>query len=209
LREAVLIKSRLPAYNRALRRKLEAGVLEIIDGLPRFVAAAGIDCARLAGSYGPFASRASARATLRDLTARHRLCALRLKLERRAEGPCFARQLRRCDGACVGTESMESHDRRLADALAPLMIPRWPATGPALVREHAPGGRTDVHLFRDWCWLGTARDDGELASLLETPQAPAFDFEVTKVLVRRHRAGQLRLITLGAAAERRDAVEYC
>jgi len=209
LREAVLIKSRLPAYNRALRRKLEAGVLEIVDGLPRFVAAAGIDCARLSSSYGPFASRASARAALRELTARHRLCALRLRLERRAAGPCFARQLGRCDGVCVGAESPESHDRRVVEALAPLMIPRWPVAGAALVREHAPMGRTDVHLFRDWCWLGTPRDDGELASLVEAPQASAFDFEVTKLLVRRHRAGQLRLITPGAATQRRDAIEYC
>jgi len=209
LREAVLIKSRLPAYNRALRRKLEAGVLEIVDGLPRFVAAAGIDCARLSSSYGPFASRASARAALRELTARHLLCALRLRLERRAAGPCFARKLGRCDGVCVGAESPESHDRRFVEALAPLMIPRWPVAGAALVREHAPMGRTDVHLFRDWCWLGTARDDGELASLVEAPQASAFDFEVTKLLVRRHRAGQLRLITPGAATQRRDAIEYC
>jgi DNA polymerase-3 subunit epsilon len=209
LREAMLIKSRLPAYNRALRRKLEAGVLEIADGLPRFVAAAGVDCARLAGRYGPFASRASARAALRELAARHRLCALRLRLERRAAGPCFARQLGRCDGACVGAESPESHDRRLVEVLAPLMIPCWPAGRPALVREHAPGGRTDVHLFNDWCWLGTARDDGELASLVEAPQAPVFDFEVTKLLVRRYRAGQLDLITLNRAAEHRDAVECC
>jgi DNA polymerase-3 subunit epsilon len=209
LREAVLIRSRLPAYNRALRRKLEAGVLEIADGLPRFVAAAGIDCSRLAGSYGPFASRASARATLLELTARHRLCPLRLRLERRTAGPCFARQLGRCDGACVGAEPPQSHDRRLVDVLAPLMIPRWPASGPALVREHAPAGRTDVHLFRDWCWLGTARDDGELASLIEAPQAPTFDFEVAKLLVRRYRAGQLRLIPLQPAAEHRDAIESC
>lgn len=209
LREAVLVRSRLPAYNRALRRKLEAGVLEIVDGLPRFVAAAGIDCARLAGTYGPFASRASARATLREVTARNRLCAVRVRLERRAAGPCFARQLGRCDGACVGAESPESHDRRLADALAPLMIPAWPAMGAALVREHSPGRRTDVHLFRDWCWLGTARDDGDLALLVEAPQAATFDFEVTKLLVRRHRAGQLRLIAIDAAAQRRDAIEYC
>ena len=89
------------------------------------------------------------------------------------------------------------------------MIPSWPATGAALVREHSPGGRTDVHLFRDWCWLGTARDDGELALLVEAPQAATFDFEVTKLLVRRHRAGQLRLIAIDAAAQRRDAIEYC
>jgi hypothetical protein len=36
-----------------------------------------------------------------------------------------------------------------------------------------------------------------------------FDFEVTKLLVRRYRAGQLDLITLNRAAEHRDAVECC
>jgi hypothetical protein len=64
-------------------------------------------------------------------------------------------------------------------------------------------------LFRDWCWLGTARDNGELALLVEAPQAATFDSEVTKLLVRRHRAGQLRLIAIDAAAQRRDAIEYC
>jgi DNA polymerase-3 subunit epsilon len=209
LRESVLIKSRLPSYNRALRRKLEAGVLEIVDGAPRFVAAVGIDCATLAGTYGPFASRASARAALRQLAADHRLCALRMRLERRAGGPCFARQLGRCEGACVGVESPESHDRRLADVLAPLSIPRWPAAGAALVRECAPDGRTDVHVFRDWCWLGTARDDGELAALIEEPQPAAFDLDVVKLLVRRHRAGTLQLIAMHVAkAEDREAVDY-
>jgi DNA polymerase III epsilon subunit family exonuclease len=39
LREAVLVKSRLPAHNRALRRKHEAGVGECGQGPPRFVPA--------------------------------------------------------------------------------------------------------------------------------------------------------------------------
>jgi DNA polymerase-3 subunit epsilon len=209
LRETVLIKSRLPAYNRALRRKLDAGVLELVDGLPRFVAAGGIEASHLSGSYGPFASRASARAALRQLAADHRLCAVRLKLERRAAGPCFARQLGRCAGACVGAESPLAHDRRLADAMSSWMIPRWPAAGAALVRECAPDGRADVHLFRDWCWLGTARDDGELASLIDAPQVPAFDVEVTKLLVRRHRAGRLRFLAVPPIAEAREAINYC
>ena len=70
LREAVLIKSRLPAHNRALRRKAEAGVAELDRRLAaRSFRAAGIDCARLSGAYGPFASRASMRAALRELAA--------------------------------------------------------------------------------------------------------------------------------------------
>ena len=197
LRESVLIKSRMPAHNRALRRKLEAGVLEIVAGVPQFVAAAGVDCTRLFGTYGPFASRASARAVLRMLAAGHRLCPLRLRLERRASGPCFSRQLRRCNGVCVGEETPDAHDRRLLEALAPFAIPTWPIHGPALVREcAADGDRVDVHVVRDWCWLGTARDDGELAALAAAPQRAEFDLDVTRLLLRRFRAGALPLLPL-------------
>ena len=206
LRESVLIKSRLPAHNRALRRKSEAGVAELIDGLPRFVPAAGIDCACLSGTYGPFASRASMRAALREVAAAHRLCWLRLGLERRAAGPCFARQLKRCNGVCIGEEATEVHDARLAEALMPLAIPRWPVDGAALVREcAATRERVDVHVVRDWCWTGTARDDGELAALAEAPQRAEFDLDVTRLLVRRHRAGALRLIPFAHCGSARDA----
>jgi DNA polymerase-3 subunit epsilon len=208
LRESVLIKSTLPAYNRALRRKLEAGVIDILDGVPRFIASTGVDSAELAGKYGPFASRSSARAALRQLASDHRLCALRMRLERRAGGPCFARQLGRCEGACIGAELPAVHDQRLADALAPLQIPRWPTAGVALVRECGNDCRTDVHLFRDWCWLGTARDDGELAMLIDAPQSAVFDPDVVKLLVRRHRNGTLRLIDVPAAALHWQEPEY-
>jgi DNA polymerase-3 subunit epsilon len=98
---------------------------------------------------------------------------------------------------CVGEEPPAVHDARLAAALAPFAIPRWPVAGAALVREcAATDGRVDVHVVRDWCWIGTARDDGELASLAEAPQRPMFDLDVTRLLLRRHRAGALPLIPL-------------
>jgi len=195
LREATLVKSRMPAHNRALRRKAESGVLVLRDGAgPAYVPAAAVDAAALAGGYGPFASRAGAREALRAAAAEHRLCWRRLGLERRPAGPCFQRQLRRCNGACVGEEDAATHDARLAQALAPLRIPRWPWPGIALVREKSPfSERTDVHAIRDWCWLGSARDDGELFALLEAPPAPQFDIDVTRLLLKRHAAGALAL----------------
>jgi len=198
LREAVLIKSRLPAHNRALRRKEEAGVLAFrADGAPQFIAAAAIEPAALAGTYGPFASRAAARAWLREHAKEHRLCWRRLALERRPAGPCFARQLRHCAGACVGEDAADAHDARLAQALAPLRIPPWPARGVAFARERAAlGERVDVHVFDAWCWLGTARDDGELGDLLEAPPRPVFDLDVTRLLLRRHAARELELVEL-------------
>jgi DNA polymerase-3 subunit epsilon len=194
LREAMLVKTELPAHNRALRRKEEAGMLVLDAGSPRFVQTRDIAPRALAGGYGPFASRRSARELLRTLAADHHLCWTRLKLERRTSGPCFARQIKRCAGVCVGAESTDAHDARLAEALAPHAIPPWPVAGAALVREaSANGKRVDVHVVRDWCWLGTARDDGGLACLLQALPPPSFDIDVARLLIGRYAKDGLRL----------------
>ena len=136
--------------------------------------------ARCQDAYGPFASRRGARETLRTLAAEHRLCWRRLGLERRrravlsrAVAPLrgrVRRRRRRCNARCAAARQRL---RRCA-------IPRWPYPGPALrsrerrVRASAPTCTS----IRDWCWLGTARDDGELAALLEAPPRPQFDIDV-------------------------------
>jgi DNA polymerase-3 subunit epsilon len=105
----------------------------------------------------------------------------------RRDGPCFARQLRKCDSACVGAEAIEAHDARLREALAAEAIPAWPFRGPALVREvSSDGERIDVHVVRDWHWVGTARDDGELAALIEAPVRGEFDLDVCRLLLKRY-----------------------
>lgn len=197
MREAVTIKRLLPAHNRALRRKADAGVLRLVaDGPPTFIQARDVTPAELAGAFGPFSSKRGARETLRSLAAEHLLCWRMLGLEKRDGGPCFQRQLRRCAGACVADESAFAHDARLLEALAPLAIPAWPVEGIGLLREvDAKGERTDVHVLRDWCWLGTARDDGELCALLESPPAPQFDLDVAKLLIKRHAQDKLALRT--------------
>ena len=185
LRESTLIKTLLPAHNRALRRKEDAGVMTLgDDGRPAFVRAVSVDPASVPGAYGPYSSRRAMRVALQALAAEHRLCWTRLGLERR-DGPCFARQLRRCHGACEGAEPVAAHDARVRAALAREAIPAWPWKGPALVREaSSDGARADVHVVRDWHWLGTARDEGELAALLDAPVRPAFDLDVCRLLLR-------------------------
>jgi DNA polymerase III subunit epsilon len=207
LREAILVKDRMPHHNRTLRRKTEAGVLMLgNDGTPMFVRADGIDPGELAGSFGPFSSRSVARETLRALAAEHRLCWRRLGVDRRRTGPCFQRQLKRCAGCCVGEESVDSHDARLVFALQRFAIPLWPHAGPALFRECAAplSERTEVHMLQDWCWLGTAHDDGELGAMLESPPRPQFDIDVSKLLLRRHAAGALDLIPCTPARGKMD-----
>jgi DNA polymerase-3 subunit epsilon len=186
LREAVLVKSMLPAHNHALRRKSESGVLELPDapGPPRYVPAACVEPGNIAGRFGPFSSKRQARETLRKLAAEHALCWKALGLEKRV-GPCFARQVRRCAGACVGAESADAHHARLASALGAFAVPQWPYADLAAIRESSLlGDRIDVHLLRDWCWLGTARDEGELLRLIDAPTRPTFDADIARLLIR-------------------------
>jgi DNA polymerase-3 subunit epsilon len=198
LRESLLVKSMLPAHNHALRRKAESGVLELPDapGPPIFIPAASVDARELAGRYGPFSSKRQARETLRALAAEHGLCLKALGLEKRL-GPCFARQVKRCNGACVGAESPEAHHARLGAALAPLAVPRWPYPGLAAIRERSLlGDRTDLHVLSDWCWLGTARDDGELFGLVEAPPRPTFDADIARLLIRTFARGKHDVLAL-------------
>ena len=202
LRESHLVKALLPAHNHALRRKAESGVLELpaIPGPPRYLSGDAIAMEKLAGKYGPFSSRRQAREALRSLADQHALCWTALGLEKRP-GPCFARQLKRCAGACVGAESAKEHAERLAGALAAHAIPAWPCPGLAALRECSAGGeRVDVHVLRDWCWLGTARDEGELARIIEAPPRQEFDIDIAKLLLRRHKAGTLPLIPVSPQA---------
>ena len=207
LREAALVKSLLPAHNHALRRKADSGVLALpaLPGPPVFIPAAGVEPAELAGRFGPFASKRHARQALRSAASQHALCWKALGLEHRL-GPCFARQVRRCAGACVGAESAEAHHERLREALAPHVIPRWPFAGLAAIRERSLlGDRTDLHVIRDWCWLGTASDDGELGRLIEAPPRPQFDADIARLLMRTLARGKHEVLPLQPA---RELVEY-
>jgi DNA polymerase-3 subunit epsilon len=202
IREAALVKALLPAHNHALRRKAESGVLELGDepGPPRFIVAAAVDPRELPGRYGPFGGKRQAREALRALAGEHALCWKALGLEQR-QGPCFARQVRKCAGACVGEESAAAHHGRLRAALASHAIPVWPHAGPVAIRESDPlTGRVDVHVARDWCWLGTARDDGELQALVEAPPQARFDADIARLLMRTFARGRHEVRPLPVAA---------
>jgi DNA polymerase-3 subunit epsilon len=197
LRESQLVKSLLPAYNQRLRRRNDMVALHVAaePGPPDYVHSCAIEPGALDDLYGPFSSRRDAREALRGLAAEARLCWTALGLERR-QGPCFARQVRKCAGACVGAETAAAHHARLLCALAKHALRRWPFAGTVGVRESSfTRERTEVHVLRDWCWLGTARDDAELQALLETPPRAEFDLDIYRLLVRR--LSKSAVITLG------------
>ena len=188
LLESRLVKTLLPAHNHRLRKRSDMVALLIADdAFPDYVQSSAIDPAHLDGLYGPFTSRARARAALREIAKRERLCWKTLGLERRS-GPCFARQLGRCAGACVGAQPRTEHAARLRGALARQALAAWPYAGTIAVREYdAISASTQVHVFRDWCWLGSASDEEQLNAMVESPPRPEFDLDIYRVLARRLR----------------------
>jgi DNA polymerase III subunit epsilon len=187
LRESQLVKSLFPAYNQRLRRRNDLIALGVMTepSPPDYLRADVIEPRDLHGLYGPFGSRRAAREMLRDIAAGAALCWRLLGLER-CTGPCFARQIKKCAGACVGAETLEAHHERFRQALAPYALRQWPYDGIMSIRETSfTGERTDVHLFRDWCWLGTAGDAGSLHALLEAPPRTAFDLDIYRILCKR------------------------
>lgn len=172
LRESELIKTRLPAHNVALRRRLNQVLLSFgTDGRSATIRSAAFDLALLGRCYGPFSSRASVRRMLVELASEHHLCLKAMGLEGRRkaaadDSPCFNHQLRRCRGACVGTEPREEHWARLAELISQWLLPAWPyAHAVALVEDNTDRFQQQWHVFDQWCWLGSVKSLDAAADL--------------------------------------------
>jgi DNA polymerase-3 subunit epsilon len=202
LLEARLVKEVAPLHNALLRRRRSSCVLRLasLRDPPEYLKLDEVDWdARGSGAealYGPFSSPRAAREVLEGIAGEEGLCWRLLGWEKRG-GPCFARQVRKCRGACVGEESPEAHNLRLATALAPRRIPDWPFEGSvAIVERDASNALEEAHVFRQWRHLGTAREETEFGELLRSRRLPPFDPDILKVLVRwlsEHPGGVRRL----------------
>ncbi|HRJ23250.1 MAG TPA: exonuclease domain-containing protein [Thauera sp.] len=184
LEEARLVKQLQPTHNRQLRRNRELCTWRLAtdivgDWRLELVHAADLDFGRRDDLYGFFRNRREATNRLRALARDHALCPPLLGLDRHPQGArCFDFQLKRCHGACHGSESPQAHAQRLIDALHALKVEHWAWPGPIGLRE---GEAT--HVIDGWRWLGTATDEATLARLLEAGR-PAFDLDIYKILVK-------------------------
>jgi len=164
IEESRLVKSLAPVYNRRLRRAAELCAwhwrAEELLAPPRLVGADDLGQVRFDDLHGLFRSRSAALEALREIATSQQLCPIVLGLEK-GKGPCFAHQLKRCRGACVGKESRTAHALRLATALAQLRMRPWPFKGRIGVRENGAARREIIVLDR-WCYLGTVRSEAEL-----------------------------------------------
>jgi DNA polymerase-3 subunit epsilon len=192
LREARWLKTQNPLHNRRLRARAESFTIRVggekIDRA-ELVAVDAVERAELAACFGLFRSRKDAHKALADIARAHQLCLKALGVEQSA-GSCFAYQVGKCRGACVGKESAALHGARLQLALSSLKLKTWPFPGRIALREQGSCGGGDVHVLEDWAYLGTARGDEELAILARESAAPPFDADIYRILVRHFSAGR-------------------
>jgi DNA polymerase III subunit epsilon len=207
LLEAQLIKELQPIHNRVLRRQRELCAWQLRPGAnghlqPVLTYASEQDFGGAPGLYGLFSSRRKAEDMLRGLAETHQLCLATLGLENRikADKPCFAYQLHRCLGACIGHEPAHAHQARLEAALHKLKIRTWPYVGAIGLVEAGSDRRKDIHVVHNWCYLGTVRTKREVNALLKkAPNRPGFDADTYRILVKAVEKQILQTIELSNA----------
>lgn len=189
LLEARLVKEKQPVYNRQLRRQNTLCAWRLAsDPLARpllsLVRGEALQPQEFGQMYGVYRSKNQAISSLRELADSHGLCLQALGLES-GKGRCFAHQIGRCQGVCCGEENPERHHLRLQLALAKQRLLVWPHAGKIGLREHnVHTGRTDIHLFDQWCHLATVRDEAELAEALDERRTLAFDLDTYRLLLK-------------------------
>ena len=192
LLESAWIRSQQPRYNRQTRSNLESVTLRLTDasGRVRIQRLDMLEPEDLAESFGVFHSEKDAGKALTDIARASQLCLKVLGLEE-SDGSCFALQMGKCRGACVGKEPLVLHAMRLKLALSSLKIKSWPFPGRIALRERATGAFLpdgtrggEFHVLDRWMYLGSARSEEELAYLGQRSAFPVFDVDVYRILQR-------------------------
>ena len=200
-----------PLYNRKGRKAASGFLVRLSHTLPvvEIVAADEVQSLRTHQWYGPFFSAARAKNLLIRLAKAQRLCLILMGLEKRRP-PCFGHQLGACDGACIDPAKGERMFLRLATALVAYRIPAWPYRGILIVQEHdAESGREEAHIFYDWCHIGRALDDSDIATLTTTEPRCQFRADMYYLLKQQMRlkntkAGKMRILPLVATSTQHD-----
>lgn len=174
LTEARLIKQMTPVHNQRLRRKNALCAWQLQQHgehlQPTLVWADALDFGNQDNLYGLYHSQRDAQKALRALAEQYGLCLCLLGLEKATQGrPCFAYQLKKCKGGCVGAEPPLAHAARLMQAMTHLKLAIWPYPGAIGIVEG-----NEHHIVDRWCYLGTAKSESEIHDILAQGK-PAFD----------------------------------
>lgn len=188
LLESHEVKRKLPLYNRQLRRQKKLFALQLDrNTLYHSLNVADLEWPPSSGQtlYGPFISKRKAKQRLDEIATGASLCKRVIGLEQVKQN-CFAYELNRCNGACVGLESAASHNERLAMALSEQLLTPWPFRGPVAVVE---GDSNVGHLLDHWNYYGSysiamLKQVGANMDALGINDCQTLDRDTYRILVR-------------------------
>jgi len=150
-----------------------------------------------------FCTKEQAKDTLNLLAREFELCPYLLALEHGA--PCFAHQLERCRGACVGSEKPRHYNKRFREAFDTRRLKTWPYQGPVLIEERLPDGNGEVFLVDNWRLLAALHmEDGEWCEFI--PATLCFDYDVYKILARELTRRRTRAVVREVTTREADAL---
>lgn len=187
LLEAKLVKKMQPTYNRLLRNVTKLYSIRMssqMNDLPwlRVMSIDDFDPENLEYMYGVFKTKKGAKELIKNLANEFNLCNKLLGLES-GKGKCFAHQLNKCTGVCVGHEKHELHHLRLRQALIGHKIKTWPFEGRIGIKElNTDTNNTEVHIFEHWCHLETVNNEIDLAEASTTKYEKKFDLDFYKLI---------------------------
>tara|TARA_B100000745_G_scaffold3629_1_gene3077 strand:+ start:2212 stop:3630 length:1419 start_codon:yes stop_codon:yes gene_type:complete len=185
LLEDQLIKHLKPMANRRQRAKTQLYSVFLKKGKDGYLQFDWQDISQLPQleqpCYGLFANKPTAKKAMQSLAKEHHLCSKRLGLEKASAGPCFGRQLKRCQGACTGEELAEYFNARLLDVLSKHQVPAWPYSGAVAIEEPSEHGMDQYHVVSQWRYL-TSVATLEEAKKVKIAELPPLDKEGIKLL---------------------------
>lgn len=186
LLEAELIKTHQPLFNRRLRRNKSLLSIHWNNSRqhkPEIIDARSLPMDDLNNLYGLFRNRRQATQRLRSIADKHSLCHKLTGLET-GKGACFAHQLGKCHGACVGKESEIQHRIRMQQGLSAIRLETWPYPQAVMVKEtHPASGREKIHVIEQWRHLGSASSQNEVRDITGAGSLPPLDIDHYKILV--------------------------
>lgn len=199
LREAHLIKTEQPLYNRRLRRVRTLTALRQVINDQGYVTIASEQLESVSPDQfetilALYDKRAAAKTSLLTIVKTFDLCPKLCGLEK-AKGACFSYQLKRCKGACIGKEPAETYNRRLLLAFEHKRIQSWPYDGPVVVREMLPDTSLRSGFIVDqWSIVGRISQEEDYEPIVTRYDA-IFDYDAYKIL-RSFMTNRLGLMTI-------------
>ncbi len=204
LTEARAVKETKPLTNRRLRsnQSVTLAFVHTDSGIDRLevTEVSALDSKSDSDFFGLYKDAKAALRAADEICRAHRLCPKSLGLEAgrghsEAGASCFAHQLGRCKGACVGKEAPGLHNARARLAFSGTRLASWPFRGRVVVVETDWRGCADLHVLEHWRYLGTVRDEQEALGL--DAEDLHFDPDIYRILRRFFDApGSARIVEL-------------